>query len=311
MIYHFILNPKSGRSRKNKNIESYIKKACRKREINYHIYYTTCPGDATEYVKSMVRISQEHQRFICLGGDGTLNEIVNSAPCNPSVDFGVIPSGSGNDFIRNFTNTGKFQSIYAQLDGATMPFDLIKCNDFYCVNMINIGFDCSVVKEADHIKKRKLIPPGLSYILGVFVVLCKKFGTKMSHIAEDGTVYEEEYTLTTIANGRYCGGGFMSNPIAELNDELFDVCAIKKVTRATFLSLLSCYKKGKHLHKKRAGKYIRYSQEKQFKIEFDSPVPICVDGEIKGAKSVELSAIKNGFNFVVPKGCELRRPKHK
>ena len=42
--------------------------------------------------------------IITIGGDGTINEIVNGAPCNPNVEFGVIPSGTGNDFVRNFTN---------------------------------------------------------------------------------------------------------------------------------------------------------------------------------------------------------------
>ena len=306
MIFHFILNPKSGRSRRNKNMESLIKKACRKREINYHIYYTTCPGDATEYVKSMVRISQDRQRFICLGGDGTLSEIVNSAPCNPNVEFGVIPSGSGNDFIRNFTNNRKFESITAQLDGKTTPIDIIKCNDYYCINMINIGFDCAVVKEAERFKKKKFLSPGISYLLGVFFVLARKFGTKMKHIYDNGTVNEEECTLTTIANGKYCGGGFMSNPKAKLNDGLMDVCAIKKVTKTTFLSLLMAYKKGKHLDKKRAHKYLKYTQESHIKLEFESPIPICIDGEIKGAKSVDVTTIKNGFNFVLPRGCKIR-----
>ena len=306
MIFHFILNPKSGRSRRNKNMESLIKRACRKREINYHIYYTTCPGDASEYVRSMVRISQDRQRFICLGGDGTLSEIVNSAPCNPNVEFGIIPSGSGNDFIRNFTSIRRFDSITAQLDGKTVSLDLIKCNDFYCVNMVNIGFDCSVVKEAERFKKFKLLSPGISYLLGVFVVLLRKFGTNMKHIYDDGTVNEEEFTLTTIANGKFCGGGFMSNPSAHLNDGLMDVCAIKKVTRSTFLSLLSSYKKGKHLDRKRAQKYINYTQENHFKLEFDNPIPICIDGEIKGAKSVDLTTVKDGFNFVLPRGCDFK-----
>ena len=306
MIFHFILNPKSGRSRKRKNMESLIKRACRKRKINYHIYYTTCSGDATEYVRSMVRISQERQRFICLGGDGTLSEIVNSAPSNPNVEFGVIPSGSGNDFIRNFTNIKRFESITAQLDGDTISLDLIKCNDYYCVNMVNIGFDCAVVKEAARFKKIKFFSPSISYLLGVFVVLMRKFGTKMRHIYDDGTVNEENFTLTTIANGRYCGGGFVSNPTANLNDGLMDVCAIKKVTRFTFLTLLPSYKKGKHLNKKRAQKYFNYSKHQHFKMEFDNPIPICIDGEIKGAKSIDFSIVKNGFNFVVPRGSELK-----
>ena len=103
MIYHFIMNPKSGRHRKQKNLEALIKKACQNREVDYRIYYTTCPNDATEYVRSMVRITDERQRFICVGGDGTINEVVNSAPCNLNIEFGVIPYGSGNDFVKNFS----------------------------------------------------------------------------------------------------------------------------------------------------------------------------------------------------------------
>ena len=306
MIFHFILNPKSGRSRKKKNIETLIKRACRKRKINYHIYYTTCPGDASEYVRSMVRISQDKQRFICLGGDGTLSEIVNSAPANPNVEFGVIPSGSGNDFIRNFTNTSRFESITAQLDGNVMSLDLLKVNDYYCVNMVNIGFDCLAAKAAEKYKKLPFISPGLSYAIGVISTLTDKLGMKMKHIRDNGEVLEDEYTLTTIANGRYCGGGYMSNPIASLYDGMMDVCVIKKVARPTFISLIGCYRKGKHLDKKRTQKLITYTQEKHYKMEFDNPVPICIDGEIKGAKTINFSVIPCGLNFVVPKGSDIR-----
>ena len=305
MIYHFILNPKSGQSKKHKKMQEDIKRACAERQLNYHIYYTTCPGDATEYVASMVRINTERQRFICVGGDGTISEIVNSAPCNPNVEFGVIPKGSGNDFVRNFSNKENFVNIEAQIDGDTVSLDLIKCNDFYSVNMINIGFDCAVVKEAARLKKFKLVPPALSYILGVVVVLFKKFGTKMKLIYDDGTTVEKKFTLTAIGNGKYCGGGFRSAPEAKLNDGLIDVCAINKVSRFTFLSLVGKYKKGTYLSDKRALAVMDYQQLTHFKMEFDAPLPICIDGEIKGAKSVDLSVVKNGFNFVVPKGSEL------
>lgn len=305
MIYHFILNPKSGQSRRERSIDELIKTVCKERHLDYHIYYTTCRGDATEYVRSMVKISQERQRFICVGGDGSINEIVNIAPCNPNVEFGVIPKGSGNDFVRNFSNHRMFQDINAQVDGTTIPLDLIKCNDNYCVNMVNIGFDCAVVKEADRIKKHKFISPGMSYILGVVVVLFKKFGTKMKLIFDDGEVIEKEFTLTAIGNGKFCGGGFKSAPIALLEDGLLDVCAINKVSRATFISLVSHYKKGTYINNRRALKVIDYRQVPHFKMEFDEPIPICIDGEIKGAKTVDFEVIPGGFNFVVPKGCDL------
>ena len=74
---------------------------------------------------------------------------------------------------------------------------------------------------------------------------------------------------------------------------------------ATLLSLVSCYKKGTYLENKRARKVFLYKQVPHFKMEFEEPIPICIDGEIKGAKTIDFEVIKDAFNFVVPKGCDL------
>ena len=308
MIFHFILNPKSGRSPQQKKMEREIKEACAKRQLSYHIYYTTCAGDATNYVNEMIKISQERQRFICVGGDGTINEIANTAPCNPNVEFGVIPSGSGNDFVRNFTKTERFSRIDAQIDGTAEAIDLIKCNDSYCVNMINIGFDCAVVKEAARLKKMKIATPGMSYIMGVVVTLFKPFGTQMKIIFDDGEVLDKKFTLTAIGNGRFCGGGFMAAPAAFLQDGLLDICAIDKISRLTFIKLVKSYKDGTYLQNENAMKYIKHKQVSHFRMEFPEPLPVCNDGEIIGAKSIDFTVVPKAFNFVVPKGCELRFP---
>ena len=143
MIYHFILNPMSGKNYKKasksvKKITEIIRSACQKRQLSYRIYYTTSAGDATEYVRSMIKTTTDSQRFICIGGDGTINEMVNSINSQPNIEFGVIPCGSGNDFVRNFTNTELFSDVEAQLDGTTIQLDLIKCNTLYCANMVNM-----------------------------------------------------------------------------------------------------------------------------------------------------------------------------
>lgn len=304
MIYHFILNPNSGSKKKRYHYEDAIKSTCKRRKLSYHIYYTTCPGDATEYVASMVRISQEKQRFICIGGDGTINEIVNSAPCNENVEFGVIPSGSGNDFVRNFTNKGNFHLIDAQIDGESISLDLIKCNGTYSVNMVNIGLDCAVAREASKLKR--FVTARFSYIAGLVVVAFRKIGTKMKLIFDDGETIDSTLTLTAIGNGQYCGGGFCAAPKALLSDGIMDLCIIKKVSFFKFLSLVGCYKKGKHLENKRAMKVMDYRRVSHFKMEFEEPIPVCIDGEIKGAKNIEFTVVPNGFNFIVPKGSEYR-----
>ncbi|MBR3876432.1 MAG: YegS/Rv2252/BmrU family lipid kinase [Clostridia bacterium] len=310
MIYHFILNPKSGRSPQQKRMEQDIVDACLKRQLSYHIYYTTRRKNAITYVRSMIKeYPDERQRFICVGGDGTINEIANSAPANPNIEFGVIPNGSGNDFVRNFKHRRKFTEIDAQIDGEVKSFDLIKCNDDYCVNMVNIGFDCSVVIEADKFRKYKFISPGISYVLGVVVgFFFKKFGTQMRIIFDDGEIIDKQLTLTAIGNGKFCGGGFKSAPKACLADGLLDVCIIDKVSRLSFLQLVGCYKDGTFLEKKKAQKIVKYKQTNHFKMEFDAPQPICIDGEVSNAKTVEFTVIPGAFNFVIPKGSSLRFP---
>lgn len=313
MIYHFILNPKSGRSPQQVKMEQEIVEACAKRQLSYHIYYTTRPKNSITYVRSMIKeYPDERQRFICIGGDGTINEIANSAPANPNIEFGVIPNGSGNDFVRNFTKRRLFADINAQIDGEVQTFDLIKCNDDYCVNMINIGFDCSVVIEADKFRKYKFISPGISYVLGVVVgFFFKKFGTKMRVIFDDGEVIDKQLTLTAIGNGKFCGGGFKSAPKASLNDGLLDVCIIDKVSRFIFLRLVGCYKDGTFLENKLAQNIVRYKQTNHFRMEFEEPQPICIDGEVSNAKTVEFTVIPGAFNFVIPKGAALRFPSKK
>ena len=313
MIYHFILNPKSGRSPQQVKMEREIVNACSKRQLSYHIYYTTRRQDAITYVRSMVKeYPGEKQRFICVGGDGTINEIANSAPSNPNVEFGVIPNGSGNDFVRNFTHRKLFTSIDAQIDGEVLPLDLIKCNEDYCVNMVNIGFDCSVVKEVEKIRKYKIISPSLSYIVGLIICFFfKHFGTKMKVIFDDGEVIEKELTLTAIGNGKFCGGGFKSAPLADLDDGLADICIIDRVSRLTFIQLVGPYKDGTYLEKKLAQKIVKYRRVNHFRMEFDQPQSICIDGEISNAKTVDFTVIPGAFNFVIPKGASLKFPKTK
>ena len=310
MIFHFILNPKSGRSPQQKKMEGEIVEACLKRQLSYRIYYTTKPRDSINYIQNILReYPDERHRFICAGGEGTINEIAKSAPGNDMVEFGVIPSGSGNDFVRNFTNRKAFQDIDAQIDGEAHSYDLIKCNDDYCVNMVNIGFDCSVVIEANKFRKFKFISPGISYMLGVVVgFFFRKLRTRMKIIFDDGKIIDEDLVLTAIGNGKFCGGGFQCCPLASLKDGLLDICIIKKVTRPTFLQLVGSYKAGTFLVKKNAQKFFRYIRTNHFRMEFENEQSVCIDGELTSARSVDFTVIPGGFNFVLPKGVEISYP---
>ena len=123
---------------------------------------------------------------------------------------------------------------------------------------------------------------------------------------DDGEVIDRELTLTAIGNGHYCGGGFMAAPISNLNDGLIDLCIINKITRLDFIKIVGQYKSGAFLNSPKAKHMFEYKQIPHFKMEFDTPMPICIDGEIYSAKDIDIEIIKNGFNFVIPKGCDFR-----
>ena len=127
----------------------------------------------------------------------------------------------------------------------------------------------------------------------------------MRLVFDDGVIWDDVFTLTAIGNGKFCGGGYKALPEATLDDGMIDICAINKVSHFTLVRLIGSYKKGTHLQNKSAQKYFNTKRVDHFKMEFDSPVPLCIDGEIKGAMSIDFSIIKNAFNFVVPNGSEF------
>ena len=130
--------------------------------------------------------------------------------------------------------------------------------------------------------------------------------TKMKIILDDGEVWDKEFTLAAIGNGKFCGGGYCAAPLADLQDGLAEIIAIDKISKLTFVKLVKSYKNGTYINNSAAMQLINHRRVSHFKIEFPRPLPICNDGEIKGAKSLDITVIPNGFNFVIPKGSGLK-----
>ena len=300
MKHHFIINPAAGKGTHVKSLMQKINESATARKIDYEIYMTTAPGDATEFVAKTVAADNEHHRFYACGGDGTLGEVVCGAPLCDRAEFALIPIGTGNDFCRNFDDRAAFFDIDRQIAGEAMPIDLIRYNDRYCVNMMNVGFDCNVVERTTSFKKSKFIPSSMAYSVGVVSTLMHKMTTDMHITLEDGEVIDRPLLLMSIANGQFYGGGYHSNPRATLDDGYFDVNIIEKISRLTFISLISSYKAGTHLET--AAKYITYRQSKTLTMSFDEETLICVDGETSMAKELSVAIVPNATRFVLPAG---------
>ena len=302
MKHYFILNPKAGKGIYTEELSKNIRLTCEEKNVPYEIYMTKGIGDATDFVRKICADkSLLPARFYACGGDGTLGETVNGAAGSEGASVGLIPIGTGNDFVRNFGSSDLFFDISAQISGEERRIDLLRCNDFYAINMINIGFDCEVVKKTVTLKKNKLIPSKLAYIAGVVTTLIKKPGVRASISLDDGEFEEKKYLLTTFANGCFCGGGFHSNPHSKLRDGEIDVLLINDVTRMKFISLIGSYKKGTHLIPKNSD--ILFNQKhKKISFRFPRTQSASIDGELFDFDELTIECLPSAISFVVPAG---------
>ena len=126
MKHIFILNPAAGRINSFGTIEAELKQVYAAGGLDYMIYETKAPGDATAYIRDYCRENPEPVRFYACGGDGTLNEVVNGAVGFPQASVGCYPCGSGNDFVKYYGGQKHFLNLQAQIDATEQTIDLIR-----------------------------------------------------------------------------------------------------------------------------------------------------------------------------------------
>lgn len=308
MKYCFILNPAAGKGRVSEQLEQTIQAICEEKNLNFEIYKTSGIGDATEYVKRTVALNElEQYRFYACGGDGTLCEVVNGVMALTHTDrvaVGVIPSGTGNDFARNFTYKENLNDINAQIGAQEQRIDLLDCGIMYAINMVNIGFDCEVVSKTADLKKKPWIPSKFAYVAGLICTLIRKPGMKASISTNGQAAVKHHYLLSTYANGAFCGGGFYSNPKGSLNDEMIDTLFVKNISRLKFLQLVKHYKKGTHLTPK-FEKIIHNEKLTSVDLTFDKDTNICIDGEVVSVRELHIKPLCQALRFLIPEGSKM------
>lgn len=311
MQHIFIMNPNAGRRQAQAKLRAQIKQICTEMQVIYQIYETKCKEDGAAQMVRVVQALEEkgetaEVRFYFCGGDGSVLEAVNGFKSLPEswqqgrVSVGIIPIGTGNDFIRNFGTNRDFLDIRKQLQGKSIRVDAICFNHRYAANMLNIGFDCQVVKKVNQLRGNFFMRQGLAYPIGVAHTLIRHPHTQLKLTFDDGQVHEGRFLLSFIANGCYCGGGFKSASEARQDDGLLDVMMVRPVSRTRFISLVGKYKKGTLLGTRVAEKYILYKQCKSVTIEAVDSTDVCIDGEVEPFGRLQVEAVSHAFYLSVP-----------
>ena len=301
MKYYFIINPISGSSDKTEILTKEIKEVfLDNKNDEYEIYVTKSKDDGEKYVKSVSSRITEDTVFLACGGDGTSYEVLNGLAEQPKAILGVVGVGSCNDFLKCFPKLN-FRNIKNIVKGVIKKIDLIKCNDRYCLNEVNIGFDAKVNDDCNHIKaKTKNVKS--AYNKAIIKNIIKK-SAPMAKIKVDGEgFYHDKMFLMTCANGKYYGGGYCAAPKAIVDDGLLETLVIRNISTLNFVSLIGDYKKGTHLDKPKFFKFLKYTQSKEVDIEFEEDACVCLDGEIIYSKKLKINIEPLKLRFLLPIG---------
>jgi len=299
MKHLFIVNPIAGKGHA-RDVIPMIKEYFKGSGEEYIIEETKGPGDATLIARRYVE--KGSYRVYSVGGDGTLNEVLNGMAESDS-SLAIIPAGSGNDFIRFLYNVSKSlkDTLLETIVGEERLIDIGKVNDRYFINIASVGLDANVAQSTINFKKLPLISGSLAYVLGIFHTLLRN-GKFEVEIESEGIREEKSIVLIAIGNGRYYGGGFMALPYAEVDDELLDVCIVNQLKRGKILMLLSKYKKGKH----ESIKEVTLKKVKTFYIKSQVEFPVNIDGELIRAKELTFTLAEKKLSVVIPKHKFIR-----
>ena len=301
MKHIFIVNPAAGKGIATTKYQPQILNYLKDSGLDYEVHRSLNKEEIGTYIKQKAADGAP-VRFYGIGGDGTLCDVANGAIGLPNVEVAIIPCGTGNDFVRNFSNKENFLDIEKQINGKAVPVDAIRCNDFYSMNMLNIGADCEVVVKAAN---KKHASGSLAYAIGALEVLPHNPRYRMVYTDETGEEHEEDLLLCCIGNGHYCGGGFKGCPRASLQDGLMDVVIVRPVTGMLMMKMLLKYHNGTHLDAPEAADLSKFMQVKNFKLRAIDQVNVSVDGEVKPFTEGNMEVVPGAINFVVPEGSEI------
>jgi diacylglycerol kinase (ATP) len=268
MRYAVILNPVSGNG-KALDILPKLYKWISKNRMEFEFFSTTGPGDGYKLGRYVRR--ERFDRAVVVGGDGTINE-VGSALLGSNTVMGVLPGGKGNDFFKMIGTDGRLDSAFhTAFFGAPHKIDVGIINNKPFFNSVGVGFDAEV---AEIVVKNEKASGMWAYLLAVFKAW-RNLHPVTIEIELDGTVLRRDITLVCVGNGCSSGGGFYLTPSARVDDGLFDVCVIKRLSRGKIFQYLPRTLNGSHIRLDATAIY----RCKKVIVKSRSKLPVHVDGE--------------------------------
>jgi len=305
---HVIVNPYSARGQTGKRWET-IKEAIRSHFREFKYVFTQKPRQATEIARELLR--DGFDLLIGVGGDGTLNEISSGffhaqsgQAINRDAAVGIIPSGTGSDFIRFMKVPREFEKSAARIKSAkNKAIDVGKIvyggpgasapRTQYFINVADFGLGAEVIRNISRIEATRR--GTFTYYRGLLSTIMSYRSKKVRMTLDSGQQLQGEYLIGAVANGRIFGGGMVIAPDAEPDDGMFDLVLIEPMRRLEIVA------NSRLLYSGKIASNPKVHIVKTRRVQVDSPdeVHIEYDGEVGERLPAEFTIVERALNFRV------------
>lgn len=290
-MYHFIINPHS-RSGKGLTVWNMVAKELDRREVPYEAHYTHYEFHAADIAREICEEMSGVKKIIVVGGDGTINEVINGIPDFDHVLLGYIPSGSSNDFARSLNlpkdpiqclNRILSPTNFKYVDIGELVMGETGQSRKFAVSS-GTGFDAAICDEVLHTKlKSTLNKFGLGKFTYIVIAIKQLLSAPFidAVVTVDGKVsnsYKQVLLITSMIH-KYEGGGMKIVPFANPCDRKISVCIVYGLSRIKVFFLLPTLLFGMHIY----FKGVKTFNCNTLKFHTAAPAKVHVDGEYPGS----------------------------
>jgi len=254
----FVVNPASGNGRTRRRWPWLERRFSRILSTRFDVHMTERPGHGTDLAREA--IEDGATTIVSVGGDGTLNEIVNGylrpdgRPLNPGARIAVFSVGTGSDFVKTTRFPTDPDAVARRIaTGETKAIDAGRCAcagsagpiERYFINIAEFGSGGAVVDRVNH--TTKVLGGRMSFFLAILRTMPRYRNTRVSYEADGGPRSEVMMNDFIVANGRFFGGGLMPAPDADVADGALDVVIVGDLDFRTIRKDLPRMRAGTHL----------------------------------------------------------------
>ena len=272
-----IFNPAANKGRAAR-VQTDLLLLLRAAGLRPELFITSQAGEAVALARDLAQ-AQRHAAVIAAGGDGTINEVLNGL-FGTSMPLGLLPVGTGNDFVKMFDLASLPMAVERIAQGTLRTIDVGLVNGRAFLNGIGIGIDAQIAIEAHKIKRLS----GLAVYVAALLRTVRSFRPPELQLTFDDQILTGRWSMVTIGNGGCHGGGFWVTPDAQVDDGRFDICTAEAMPTLRILRSFPRVIKGTHIGEPG----ITITHASNVIVEAPHGAPVHVDGEILGADVTRL-----------------------